>query len=125
MDDLTTIWPGVTELITSTPTARTRTRSMKARATSIPTSAYQQGAPHLAQGRIDVGSRERAARVRRSRMPDSFSDRESNIANTFAPEGATRCRAGASGLWNRSAIETSHLLRERAEPRDGCRASQV
>jgi hypothetical protein len=31
-------------------------------------------------------------------MSPGFSDSESNISNTFAPEGALRCRAVASGL---------------------------
>ena len=42
----------------------------------------------------------------------------------MTPEGASRCRAGASGLTDRSAVQRSHLLRERAEPMVGPRGSQ-
>ena len=105
---------------------------------------FQQRAAHLAHRGVDVGFRTaRRARVSRSRMPPSFSDRLSNNAvvlcaccrrfaafaaaviippwcagvarrgdddlgvpwqrqddrpNTFAPEGASRCRALTSGL---------------------------
>ena len=46
---------------------------------------FEQRAAHLAQRRVDVGSSDSAPRrVRRSRMPESFSDRLSNIASQSA-----------------------------------------
>ena len=51
--------------------------------------------------------------------------RQGVTPNTFAPEGAQRCRAGASGLFqDRSAVHKSHLLRERAETRGASGLSQ-
>ena len=58
-------------------------------------------------------------------MPFSRSERLSNIRflgpailpNSFTPEGASRCRAVASGLQDRSAVSNLDLLRERPENR--------
>ena len=58
-------------------------------------------------------------------MPPSRSDRLSNMfQNTFTPEGASRCRAVASGLQGRSAMAMHGSFRERAEPMDAARPSQ-
>ena len=75
---LTTIWPGVTDLITSTPTARFFTWSMKARATSSATSASSSARRTSRSAASTSCSDSAPRRVRPSRMPDSFSDRLSN-----------------------------------------------
>src|SRR5271169_1361987 len=76
---LTTIWPGVTDLITSTPTARTFTCSVKARATSSATSASSSARRTSRSASSTSASDSAPRRVRRSRIEPSRSDRLSNI----------------------------------------------
>src|SRR6185436_19463819 len=143
---LTTSWPGVTDLISSTPTALALTCSVKACTTSSATSASSRARRTSRNAASTSASVSAPRRVSRSRMPPSRSDSESNISNTFnsgfrrsglpvrrrkrvnqttlTPEGASRCRAVASGLKDRSAIGHSRLCRERAERMGGARKSQ-
>ena len=100
----TTSWPGVTDLMTSTPTALAFTFSVKPRTTSSATSASSSARRTSRIAASTSASVSAPRRVRRSRIPPSRSDRLSNIIQTpMAPEGASRCRAGASGLTDRSA----------------------
>ena len=94
---LTTICPGVTDLITSTPTARFLTCSMKARATSSATSASSSARRTSRIAASTSSSRSAPRRVRPSRMPDSRSDR---LSNTLQERP--------------SAAYAKHLLRPRA-----------
>ena len=57
---LTTCWPGVTDLVTSAPTARSRTCSTKARDHFQRHVGFEQRAANLAQRRVDVGLAQRA-----------------------------------------------------------------
>src|SRR5919197_776745 len=75
----TTIWPGVTDLMTSTPTAWLFTLSMKARATSSATSASSSARRTSRRAASTSTSVSAPRRVRRSRMPPSLSESESNI----------------------------------------------
>ncbi len=75
----TTIWPGVTDLITSTPTARFFTSSVKARATSSATSASISARRTSRSAASTSASDSAPRRVRRSRMPFRRSERLSNI----------------------------------------------
>ena len=141
----TTIWPGVTDLMTSMPTARSRTLSTKARATSSATSASS-NARRTSRSAASTSASDSAPRlVRRSRMPPSFSDKLSNIRlsflsplpngrgrrpelaqrpNDLTPEGASRCRAGPPASWTGRRVSNRHLLRERPETRDFGLSSQ-
>ena len=91
---------------------------------------FEQRAAHLAHRGVDIGLRERTAprqpienatklfrqiveqcrcplfseRPLAGERPDAFAD-----ANTFAPEGASRCRALASGLMGRAAGRKERL----------------
>ena len=78
---LTTIWPGVTDLMTSTPTAWSFTLSMKARATSSATSASSSARRTSRSAASTSASVSAPRRVRRSRMLPSRSDRLSNIGS--------------------------------------------
>ena len=62
----------------------------------------------------------------RLRRPDvvEFPRSHKSRRAAFAPEGASRCRAVASGLWDRSACGISAHSRERAEPMVARRPSQ-
>ena len=153
----TTIWPGVTDFKISTPTARFLTSSVKARATSSATSASSNARRTSRKAASTSASDSAPRRVKRSRIPFSRSDSDSNIylschsgsprqrrvrnpyprcrgygfrtprcarprndaarENTKPPEGASRCRAGASGLSGRSAGFTSVVQRKRPENR--------
>ena len=131
----TTNWPGVTDLMTSTPTALAFTLSVKARTTSSATSASSSARRTSRSAASTSASLSAPRRVSRSRMPPSRSDSESNrfLLRTvalratcgqtpMAPEGASRCRAGASGLSGPVGGSKSRLLRERAEPMGEARA---
>ena len=109
----TTIWPGVTDFITSTPTACFFTPSVKARATSSATSASSSARRTSRKRSVDVGFAERAAAGEAVENAAQFFRQvvEHQSANTFAPEGALRCRAVASGLlrtgrrsWNSTSL---------------------
>ena len=76
----TTIWPGVTDLITSTPTARFFTSSVKARATSSATSASSSARRTSRSASSTSASDKAPRRVRRSRTALSRSER---LSNTF------------------------------------------
>ena len=122
---LTTIWPGVTDLITSTPTARFFTSSMKARATSSATSASSSARRTSRSAASTSASDSAPRRVRRSRYrtqpfrqtvehvlrPLERPSSRTAYANAFAPEGASRCRAVTSGLLGRSAVAIRSLAR--------------
>ena len=76
---LTTIWPGLTDLTTAAPTALVRVRSTNERTTSSATSASS-SARRTSRIAALTSSSERAPRpVSLSNMPESFSDRLSNI----------------------------------------------
>ena len=75
---LTTIWPGVTDFITSTPIACFLMLSVKARATSSATSASSSARRTSRNAASTSASLSAPRRVRRSRMPPSFSDSVSN-----------------------------------------------
>ena len=80
----TTICPGVTDLMTSIPTAWLLTLSMKARATSSATSASSSARRTSRSAASTSASVSAPRRVRRSRMPPSRSESESNIVpNTY------------------------------------------
>src|SRR5260370_569546 len=86
----TTIWPGVTDLTTSTPTARSRMRSTKARATSRATSASS-NARRIWRSAASTSAWLSAPRpVSRSRMLPSRSERLSNIRIPGALTGGPR-----------------------------------
>ena len=86
---------------------------------------FQQRAAHLAHRGIDIGFRQRAAArqpieyptklfrqiVEQCRCPLScrLQERQNDRPNTFAPEGASRCRALASGLKGRAAGRKERL----------------
>ena len=95
---LTTIWPGLTDLITAAPTALARVRSMKERTTSSATSASS-SARRTSRMAALTSSSERAPRpVSLSNMPESFCERLSNIASlhmTRRSPGQRRTRPGA------------------------------
>src|SRR5712664_3578711 len=136
---LTTIWPGVTDLTTVAPTACSRTFSMRLRTTSSETSASNSARRTSRIAASTSASDSDPRPVSRSRMPPSRSDRLSNNAvilcpacagaasmcpgatrqddrpNTFAPEGASRCRALASGLQGRAAGRKERLSDERRD----------
>ena len=118
----TTSWPGVTDLITSTPTAWLFTCSVKAVHHVERDVGLEQRAPHLAQRGVDVGLGQRAApreTVENAAKPIGqaiehvFKHPEAParriFQTTLAPEGASRCRAGTSGLKGRSAKQNSRL----------------
>ena len=76
---LTTIWPGLTDLTTWAPTALVRVRSTNERTTSSATSASM-SARLTSRIAALTSSSERAPRpVSLSNMPESFSDRLSNM----------------------------------------------
>ena len=75
----TTIWPGVTDLITSTPTARCLTWSVKLRATSSATSASSSARRTSRSAASTSASDSAPRRVSRSRMPFSRSERLSTV----------------------------------------------
>ena len=78
---LTTIWPGVTDLTTAAPTALVRVRSMNERTTSSATSASSR-ARRTSRIAALTSSSERAPRpVSLSNMPESFSERLSNMGS--------------------------------------------
>ena len=96
----TTIWPGVTDFITSTPTA-CFLDAINERARHVERDVgLEQRAAHFAQCGVDVGFAERAAAGEAvENAAEFFRQRvEHQSANTFTPEGASRCRAVASGL---------------------------
>src|ERR1700722_17689230 len=99
---LTTIWPGVTDFTTSTPTARSRSLSTKSRTTSRATSASRSARRTSRAAASTSAAVSAPRRVNRSRMPDSLSDRPSNMGvlsqTQNSPEGAQRCRALTSSL---------------------------
>ena len=76
---LTTIWPGVTDLTTSAPTARARTLSVKLRTTSSATSASIRARRTSRRAALTSSSVNAPRRVSLSRMPESLSERPSNI----------------------------------------------
>src|SRR5215831_17682431 len=107
----TTIWPGVTDLMTSTPTAWLFTLSTKARTTSSATSASSRARRTSRSAASTSASVSAPRRVRRSRMPPSLSESESNIS--------CRCPAGLvlrDAPFGRSSGRglTKHLRRPRA-----------
>ncbi len=89
---------------------------------------FQQRAAHFAHGGIDVGFRERAAPgqpieyaakffrqiVEHAREPKNGLSWKGLCQNTFAPEGASRCRALTSGLKGRSAGRKEDFSRSAA-----------
>jgi hypothetical protein len=79
---LTTIWPGVTDLITSAPTARARTLSVKERTTSRATSASSSARRTSRRAAFTSSSLSAPRRVSVSRMEDSRSERLSNMVRT-------------------------------------------
>ncbi len=94
----TTIWPGVTDLITSTPTARAFTWSVNARATSSATSASSSARRTSRIASSTSASDSAPRRVRRSRIEPSRSDRLSNILPFHpAPKGQRRKHDDARG----------------------------
>src|SRR5262249_31420689 len=101
----TTIWPGVTGLITSTPTAR-RLPSADANGPLCAllgetagdiecTIGFEQRAPHFAQRLLDIGFRQRTAPGEPVENPiKAFRKPVEHIYLTaMTPEGASRCRA--------------------------------
>ncbi len=80
---LTTIWPGETDLITPAPTARSRTLSVKERTTSSATSASRSARRISFRASATSLSLRALRRVSRSKTPESFSERLSNI--NFSP----------------------------------------
>src|SRR5262245_47352421 len=107
----TTIWPGVTDLMTSTPTAWLFTLSTKARTTSSATSASSKARRTSRSAASTSASVNAPRRVKRSRMPPSLSESESNIS--------CRCPAGLvlrDPPFGRSSGRglTKHLRRPRA-----------
>ena len=146
----TTSWPGVTDLMTSTPTAPAFTLSVKARTTSSATSASS-SARRTSRNAASTSASDSAPRpVSRLRIPPSRSDSESNkcipcvgrpcgdlslsdgrpCGRPVGPKHQWRPRAhravgrGPPASQDRSAVQRSHLLRERAEPMVGPRGSQ-
>ena len=76
---MTTIWPGLTDLMTVAPTALVRVRSTNERTTSSATSASR-SARRTSRMAALTSSSERAPRpVSLSNMPESFSERLSNM----------------------------------------------
>ena len=116
----TTIWPGVTDFITSMPTASFLTPSTNARATSSATSASSSARRTSRNAASTSASLSAPRRVRRSRMPPSFSDNESNIS-LKAPLRPRAHRAVGrwppASQWTGRRIGISRLYRERREPR--------
>src|SRR5262249_20491890 len=106
----TTIWPGVTDLMTSTPTAWVFTLSMKARATSSATSASSKARRTSRSAASTSASVSAPRRVRRSRMPPSLSESESNIVPLSC---GLVLRDAPSGRSSGSRL-TKHLRRPRA-----------
>ncbi len=85
---LTTIWPGLTDLMTAAPTALVRVRSTNERTTSSATSASS-SARRTSRMAALTSSSERAPRpVSLSRMPESFSDRLSNMSHAPCAQAA-------------------------------------
>ena len=80
---LTTIWPGVTDLITSTPTACFFTSSVKARATSSATSASISARRTSRSAASTSASDSAPRRVSRSRTLLRRSERLSNIGSSL------------------------------------------
>ena len=116
---------------------------MNERTTSSATSASSSARRTSRSAASTSASVSAPRRVRRSRIPPSRSDRLSNIdvsdpsrrvlrtrpqdealQNTFAPEGASRCRAVASGLTGPVGGLHCGSCRERAETRDTPLGSQ-
>src|SRR5262249_43771438 len=143
----TTIWPGVTDLMTSTPTAWLFTLSTKARTTSSATSASSRARRTSRSAASTSASVSAPRRVKRSRMPPSLSESESNISCRCpaglvlrdAPFGApqdeglpntcgARGRIALSGVGLRPPGPVGGLhfgsWRERAEPMDAAPRSQ-
>ena len=80
---LTICWPGVTEVSTSEPSARSRTLAMKSRTTGSATSASSK-ATRTSLSASPMSVSDRAPRWRRrSKTPESLSDRASNIMRTL------------------------------------------
>src|SRR5262249_41295025 len=88
---------------------------------------FEQRAADFTQRKVDVGFTQRAAAREAVEDATKFFRQviEHRSANTFAPEGASRCRAVASGLfWTGRRSRISRLYRERAEPRVAASSSQ-
>ena len=78
----TTIWPGVTERMTSWPTALARTLSVKERTTSSATSASISARRTSRIASLTSASDSAPRLVSRSRMPPRRSERVSNITSS-------------------------------------------
>ena len=127
-----TCWPGVTERVTSAPTARSRTCSTKALHHFERHVGLEQRAADFAQRRIDVGFAQRAAArqaiedfpkpvakaLEHAQFPvlqhwaAGYRLRAGQTPNP--PEGASRCRVFASGIsldlcGSRSAVQVFGL----------------
>ena len=76
----TTCWPGETDFTTSAPTARARTLSVKERTTSRATSASSRARRTSRSAALTSSSVRAPRRVRPLRIPESFSERPSNMA---------------------------------------------
>ena len=78
---LTTIWPGLIDLTTAAPIALVRVRSMKERTTSSATSASSSARRTSRIAALTSSSESAPRPVSLSNMPESFSERLSNIAS--------------------------------------------
>ena len=130
---LTTIWPGVTDFITSTPTACFFTCSVKARATSSATSASSSARRTSRSAASTSASRQRAAAgeavenaakffrqvVEHSTIP--YVSACGETSNTLDARGRIALSGGGlRPLKDRAAELVFHVLsEERAEPRVG------
>ena len=95
---LTTIWPGVTDLTTSWPTALAFTLSVNSRTTSSATSASSSARRTSRMASATSLSVSDPRRVSLSRMPDRRSDRDWNIRSPSMRAKRARGRYALAGV---------------------------
>ena len=95
---LMTICPGVTDLITAAPTARSRTLSVNERTTSSATSASSSARRTSRRAAVTSASESAPRRVSPSKMPDSLSDRPSNMETCLSRNRNAKRARGRDAL---------------------------